>query len=99
MACTTNFSGFPEGSCDTNCANDVPDRACTDFLDVDAFQNCLRFREPVAECARRHVLKFGLRACDEAHPCRQDYVCSRAGACLPPYFVYPLRLDGYPLGR
>jgi len=99
MACTGNFSGFPEGSCDTSCAGDMPDRSCGDFLDVDGFQNCLRFRQPVAECARQHVFKTGLRACDEAHPCRQDYVCSRAGACLPPYFVYPLRLDGYPLGR
>jgi len=99
MACTTNFSGFPEGSCDTSCAHDTPNRVCGDFLDVDAFQNCLRFRQPVAECARQHVFKTGLRACDAAHPCRQDYVCSRAGACLPPYFVYPLRLDGYPLRR
>lgn len=99
MACTSNFSGFPEGSCDTSCAGEMPDRVCGDFLDVDAFQNCLRFRQPVAECARQHVFKTGLRACDEAHPCRQDYVCSRAGGCLPPYFVYPLRLDGYPLRR
>jgi hypothetical protein len=23
----------------------------------------------------------------------------KVGACLPPYFVYQLRLDGYPLPR
>ncbi|HEU5074420.1 MAG TPA: hypothetical protein VFU02_09610, partial [Polyangiaceae bacterium] len=103
MACATNFSGFPQGSCDTSCSSEVPDRACSDFLDVDGFQNCLRSRQPVAECARKHVFETGLRACDAARPCRQDYVCARVtpeqGACLPPYFVYPLRLDGYPLRR
>ncbi len=103
MECASNFSGFPQGSCDTSCDAGVPDRACGDFLDVDAFQNCLRFRQPVAECAQKHVFQTGLRACDDAHPCRQDYVCSRAGpdagACVPPYFVYPLRLDGYPIRR
>lgn len=103
MTCDTNFSGFPQGSCGTSCEGNVAERTCGDFLDVDAFQNCIRFRRPVGECARQHVFKTGLRACDEAHPCRQDYVCSRAGpdagACLPPYFVYPLRLDGYPLRR
>lgn len=103
LTCVTNFSGFPQGSCDASCAGDVPDRVCGDFLDVDGFQNCLRFREPVLTCAQKHVFKTGLRACDDAHPCRQDYVCSRVtpgqGACVPPYFVYPLRLDGYPLRR
>ena len=108
MGCAGNFSGFPQGSCGTSCNSSVPDRVCADFLDIDAFQNCLRFREPVLECAKKHVFKTGLRACDDAHPCRQDYVCSRVGpgsatrgegACIPPYFVYPLRLDAYPIRR
>lgn len=103
LTCVTNFSGFPQGSCDASCGGELEDRACGDFLDVDAFQNCLRFRQPVAECATRHVFKTGMRACDDEHPCRQDFVCSRVGpnegACMPPYFVYPLRLDGYPLRR
>ncbi len=40
----------------------------------------------------------GLRACDDQNPCRDDYVCARAahgGACLPPYFVFQLRVDGH----
>ena len=57
-----------------------------------------------AGCAEKHVFGAGLRACDAENPCRQDYVCIRSrtpgvGACVPPYFVYQLRLDGYPLMR
>jgi hypothetical protein len=50
------------------------------------------------------VFRTGLRSCDASHPCRQDYVCAKgpkegSGTCVPPYFVYQLRLDGYPLKR
>jgi hypothetical protein len=82
----------------------VPDGTCADFLDADAFQNCLRAKQTFSECAKRHVFGAGLRECDAGNPCRQDYVCVRSrtagkGACVPPYFVYQLRLDGYPLPR
>jgi hypothetical protein len=103
QTCDTNFQGFPLGSCDTSCRADVPSRACSDFLDVDGFQNCLRGRLPLEQCSEQHVFKTGLRSCDAKSPCRQDYVCVRGegatGACVPPYFVYQLRLDGYPLPR
>ncbi|HYP91090.1 MAG TPA: hypothetical protein VEQ59_23150, partial [Polyangiaceae bacterium] len=102
--CTNNFSGFPQGACTASCNAGAPDTACADYLDVDGFQNCLRGKEPYEVCAKRFVFGVGVQPCDDAHACRQDYVCTRTrrgggGACLPPYFVFQLRLDGYPLKR
>jgi hypothetical protein len=102
-SCDRNISGFPLGTCGGSCSDEAGG-ACGDFLDVDGFQACLRARRSFGECAEKHVFASGLRACDDANPCRQDYVCVRtrrkdAGACVPPYFVYQLRLDGYPLTR
>jgi hypothetical protein len=100
--CTTNFSGFPQGSCTASCNGSEPHGACADYLDVDGFQGCLRGTESYQACASKFVFGVGLQPCDDEHACRQDYVCTRTrhaetGACLPPYFVYQLRLDGYPL--
>jgi hypothetical protein len=102
--CDNNKSGFPLGSCTAACNTSSADGVCADFLDADAFQNCLRSRQTFAACAERHVFGAGLRACSADEPCRQDYVCVRSrkqgtGACVPPYFVYQLRLDGYPIPR
>jgi hypothetical protein len=102
--CSTNFSGFPQGACVASCKSDAPNSTCADYLDVDGFQNCLRGTEPYAACAKKFVFGLGVQACDADHACRQDYVCTRTrkgdvGACLPPYFVFQLRLDGYPLKR
>jgi hypothetical protein len=40
-------------------------------------------------------------ACDTTRPCRPDYLCAKTatgvGACLPPYFVLQMRVDGHPL--
>ncbi|HEX6271744.1 MAG TPA: hypothetical protein VFZ53_01830 [Polyangiaceae bacterium] len=101
--CDNNKSGFPLGSCSGACTA-TKDGVCADFLDADAFQNCLRAKKTFGACAKDHVFGAGLRACDADEPCRQDYVCVRSrtaekGACVPPYFVYQLRLDGYPLPR
>jgi hypothetical protein len=102
--CDNNKSGFPLGACTAACNTSSADSVCADFLDADAFQNCLRSRLTFAVCAERHVFGAGLRACSAEDPCRQDYVCVRSrqvgtGACVPPYFVYQLRLDGYPILR
>jgi len=102
--CDNNRSGFPLGACAAACSTTTPGSTCSDFLDADAFQLCLRSRVTFEGCAEKHVFGAGLRACDAENPCRQDYVCIRSrtpgvGACVPPYFVYQLRLDGYPLMR
>lgn len=100
-ACTGNFSGFPQGACTASCSSSPAGSACADYLDVDGFQACLRGADSFEACAKQYVLGAAVQACDEQHACRQDYVCVRTrgtgGACLPPYFVYQLRLDGYPL--
>jgi hypothetical protein len=101
--CIKNFSGFPQGTCGSSCDEAGDAGTCAELLDVDGFQNCLRGRKPFDTCAREFVLETGLRACDAENPCRQDYVCARTAegrdACVPPYFVYQLRLDGYPLKK
>jgi hypothetical protein len=102
--CDTNFQGFPQGACSGRCDSRIPGASCADFLDVDGFQNCLRSKLPFDRCARDFVLAVAAAECDSQRACRQDYVCARtrkdgAGACLPPYFVYQLRLDGYPIMR
>ncbi|HVJ20094.1 MAG TPA: hypothetical protein VM686_31990 [Polyangiaceae bacterium] len=104
LSCDLNISGFPLGSCRGSCKTPLPNGTCGDFLDVDGYQNCLRAGSTNADCVARFVFPTQLRACDAEHACRQDYVCVRtkkagAGACVPPYFVYPLRNDGYPLKR
>ncbi len=100
--CSTNFMGFPLGACVASCTHLAQSGACSDFLDVDGFQNCLRSRGAFSECAQQFVFAEQARACNAELPCRQDYVCARTsktgvGACVPPYFVYQLRLDGYPI--
>jgi hypothetical protein len=102
--CDTNKSGFPQGACTASCKDPHPDGSCSDFVDADGLQQCLREKQSLTACAKRYVFGVEAMACDDQRACRQDYVCMRTsrageGACLPPYFVYQLRLDGYPLMR
>lgn len=104
LGCSPNISGFPIGACAGRCQDGVASGACIDFLDIDGFQACLRVGVSEAECAEKFTGERIDRACDTDHPCRQDFVCARTGdadrgACVPPYFVFPLRLDGYPLKK
>ncbi|MER8377073.1 hypothetical protein, partial [Mesorhizobium sp. M1406] len=56
---------------------------------------------------REFTKTAGLRACDKAHPCREDYICTAGyddlveakagkGTCIPPYFIFQFRVDGHP---
>jgi hypothetical protein len=104
LGCSPNISGFPLGACAGSCQAKDAAGQCIDFVDIDGFQACLRVNHDAADCARRYVVERIDRACDAKNPCRQDFVCARTddpdhGACIPPYFVFPLRLDGYPLRR
>jgi len=47
-----------------------------------------------------------VRACAPDAPCRDGYACARVpglppttGACIPPYFLFQLRVDGPRLDR
>jgi len=68
---------------------------------------------PIEDClvngegGRKQSDFWVLRACDEQHACRDDYACARVegeggktvGACVPPYFLFQLRVDGPPTDR
>ncbi len=66
------------------------------------FNRCLATAANFKTCfTDRHTDRVGLRECDSAKPCRDDYICvatadRTSGACLPPYFMMQFRVDGHP---
>jgi hypothetical protein len=98
--CNGNRVGFPAGMCTASC-DDLPEgAACGVIALLTPFNDCLARRTPFPRCLARHVSPAGLRACDASAPCREDYICARspsgAGTCIPPYFLFQLRVDGHP---
>ena len=96
MVCNRSGVGFPGGMCTAGC--NTPGAACGSIAILDSFNACLARGASFLSCIRGNVQPAGLRACDDQNPCRDDYVCARAahgGACLPPYFVFQLRVDGH----
>lgn len=98
--CNGNRVGFPAGMCTATC-DDLPEGAtCGAIALLTPFNNCLARNTPFPRCLAEHVSPAGLRACSEAAPCRDDYICARTasgnGACIPPYFLFQLRVDGHP---
>lgn len=75
-------------------------------------ENCVEVDAPIEACAARpeNGARVLARACDANQPCRDDFTCVRVenekggalapmGACVPPYFVYQMRVDGPRLDR
>jgi hypothetical protein len=97
MVCNRSGVGFPGGMCTARCG--APGSRCGAIAILDPFNACLARGESFLACIRGNVSPAGLRACDAENPCRDDYVCARTpqegGACLPPYFVFQLRVDGH----
>lgn len=96
MLCNRSGVGFPGGMCTANCGQSGA--ACGSIAILDSFNACLARGASFLSCIRGNVQPAGLRPCDDQNPCRDDYVCARAahgGACLPPYFVFQLRVDGH----
>jgi hypothetical protein len=98
--CNGNRVGFPAGMCTASC-DDLPDgAACGVIALLTPFNDCLARNTPFPRCLAEHVSPAGLRACSEDAPCRDDYICARTpsgnGACIPPYFLFQLRVDGHP---
>jgi hypothetical protein len=91
--------GFPGGMCASACASLAAGEACGAIALLTPFNNCLARGTAFAECAK-HARPAGLAACDARTPCRPDYLCARTpdggSACLPPYFVLQMRVDGHP---
>jgi hypothetical protein len=96
MVCNRSGVGFPGGMCTADCQQ--AGAACGSIAILDPFNACLARGASFLSCIRGNVQPAGLRACDDQNPCRDDYVCARGthgGACLPPYFVFQLRVDGH----
>jgi len=99
--CNTNRVGFPQGMCTGGCDPLPEGGQCGGIALLGPFNMCLARREPFPRCLAEHVAPAGLRACNAANPCREDYICTRTpdgrGACIPPYFLFQLRVDGHAL--
>jgi hypothetical protein len=98
--CESNAVGFPDGMCATSCADAGPYAACGQIAILAGFNGCLAKGRAYTECLETNVRPAALKACDEATPCRDDYLCARTatgqGACIPPYFLFQMRVDGHP---
>lgn len=100
--CNDNGVGFPEGMCTFTCGSSSagPDTACGVIPNLRSFNDCLAARRPFAQCIEQTAFPAGMRSCSVDAPCRDDYICARsgsdAGVCLPPYFLFQLRVDGHP---
>jgi len=97
--CEANSVGFPGGMCARSCANPGPYGVCGRIPLLVNFNRCRAQKKPFAQCLLDNTRPAGMRACDDAHPCRDDYICARTGkamgACMPPYFLFQLRVDGH----
>jgi hypothetical protein len=97
--CDRNNVGFPAGMCVVACASMTADEACGGIPQLTGFNNCLAAGRRFADCVRENASPAAMRSCDLDHPCRDDYICAQAGdrgVCMPPYFLYQLRVDGHP---
>lgn len=99
--CNQNSVGFPGGMCTAGCDAGDGGTVCGKIAILRGFNDCLARREPFARCLADNATPAALRACDASTPCRDDYLCARAaspgkGACIPPYFLFQMRVDGHP---
>jgi hypothetical protein len=98
--CESTSVGFPGGMCSHGCTDLRPGEACSSIAILQGFNDCLAARKPFSACLRDNVRPAALKACSETEACRDDYICARTaggqGACIPPYFLFQLRVDGHP---
>ncbi|MCA9717201.1 MAG: hypothetical protein KC468_21180, partial [Myxococcales bacterium] len=100
--CNPNNIGFPQGMCIDDCDDLQPGERCGAMVSLRPFNNCIGRREPFTTCLGVTARKAAMRACGPSVPCRDDYICARSpnadgGVCLPPYFLFQLRVDGHVL--
>lgn len=96
--CNRSNVGFPGGMCTAHCGE--AGAVCGSIAILDPFNACLARGGVFIDCIRDNVTPAGLRPCGSGKPCRDDYVCAQTpagGACIPPYFVFQLRVDGHTL--
>lgn len=101
--CESNRVGFPGGMCTAVCDEDATSKAgapvCGGIPRLTPFNRCIARGRPFTECILNNVSPKLLAYCDQSAPCRDDYICAATpegpGACLPPYFLFQLRVDGH----
>ena len=94
--------GFPNGMCSGACKQLQAGETCGSIAILNGFNNCLaRGQKPFDQCLSENVRPGSLQECSSQHPCRDDYICARGpeqkGVCIPPYFLFQLRVDGHTL--
>ncbi|MFB6351334.1 MAG: hypothetical protein ABEN55_20600, partial [Bradymonadaceae bacterium] len=98
--CNESAVGFPAGMCTTDCEDPGANGRCGSIAVLKTFNQCLAKNRPFDTCLKEFVRPAGLRACDRETPCRHDYVCAKnkqgEGVCIPPYFLFQMRVDGHP---
>jgi hypothetical protein len=98
--CEANAVGFPDGMCAGGCDALPPGATCGGIPLLVEFNACLAAGTSFERCITDNTRPGALRACSFHVPCRDDYVCARSGTsgvCMPPYFLFQLRVDGHPL--
>jgi len=100
--CETTSVGFPGGMCSGPCNPLDKNGTCGGIAILSDFNQCLAANKPFGECLARHTRPGNLRSCSAQQPCRDDYICAQAegqpegrGACIPPYFLFQMRVDGH----
>lgn len=99
--CERSAVGFPGGMCSGGCSNLTGEAVCGGIALLTEFNQCLARGLPFETCVQEQTRPGALRACSTNAACRDDYVCARmpdgVGACIPPYFLFQLRVDGHSL--
>jgi hypothetical protein len=100
LDCIPSKQGFPGGLCAAaGCESSSPGSVCGVIAGA-GFDACLIAGRPFPRCIAESLREMTMRGCGEAAPCRDDYICARTpaggGACVPPYFLFQLRVDGHP---
>jgi hypothetical protein len=96
--CEANGVGFPDGMCAGGCDALPASAACGGIPLLTEFNGCLGKGTSFEKCITDNTRPGALRACSFHVPCRDDYVCARSptgGVCMPPYFLFQLRVDGH----
>ncbi|WP_232375747.1 hypothetical protein [Mesorhizobium comanense] len=99
--------GFPGGMLRKATCEGLPEEASCGRLAKTGFNDCIASGKDHKFCTKEFTKTAGLRACDKAHPCREDYICTAGyddlpeakpgeGTCIPPYFIFQFRVDGHP---
>ncbi len=100
--CEKTSVGFPGDMCSGPC--DPLDRngICGSIAILSDCNQCLAANKPFGECLGKHTRPGNLRSCSAQQSCRDDFICAQAegqaeghGACIPPYFLFQMRVDGH----